>query len=241
MEPAEVIEVESTNSYLYLGLFVLLVIVIIVIILVVVFVGVKTPINTMPTTQFEEILNDDVEQSNVVDVEDNRLLELGDTSTAKFSLFCVPAIQPPLTHEAKKYGGFHMTLFPSQNMPVNYSIVRAMQGFAINTNQQWNLMLPGITTKVKQVTSKNLVLMMVYGAQTINTLRTYLQTSAGGSWTKPWGSNHVTLGSIDPPDQAKPEDFTHQTTWYVQLVRNPGHHWLPNERVLLYIAQGRHN
>ncbi|HSW76983.1 MAG TPA: hypothetical protein VLG50_08045 [Candidatus Saccharimonadales bacterium] len=183
--------------------------------------------------------DDDIEETDVIDAEPLPIeLDLG--GTTKYSLYCVPAIQPPLNKEAKKYGGYHMTLFPSQSMPSNYSIVNAMQGFRMN-NTQWNLQLPGITTKVKQAKSKNLVIMMVYGASTINTLKNYLQTSAGGSWTKPWGSNHVTLGTIDPPDQAKPEDFTSQTTWYVQLVRNPGHHWLPNERVLLYIAQGKNN
>src|SRR4029079_6678407 len=141
----------------------------------------------------EELIEDVDEMTNVVDFP--MFTELG-ASTTKFSLYCVPEIQPPLTREAKKYGGAHCTLFPSQYMPSNYSIVEVMKNFRMS-NTPWNLMLPGITTKIKEAKSKNLLIMMIYGAQTITTLKNFLQTATGGSWKNPWGSFHLTLGNLE--------------------------------------------
>lgn len=229
---------EQDNNLKWIGLAILIILIIVIVGFFIFFV-VRLSSKSSEITIRDEVVNAE---------EDTDLAEIGlpieldpMSNKAYFSLFCVPAVQPtPETAEAKKYGGAHMTLFPSQLMPKNYSIVNAMNGFAMNQTQ-WNLGLPGITTKVKNATSKNLVLMMIYGASTINTLRTYLQTSAGGGWTKPWSSNHVTLGTIDPDDQYTPSDFTKQPLWYIQLVRNPGHHWDPSERVALYVAQGHNN
>lgn len=230
----------NNNSTYYLAAGIVFVVFAIIIAVIVFFIIRGASSNSSNTVTIRDEVFNAEEDTNVAEV--GLPIELDPVSNmAHFSLFCVPAVQPtPETAEAKKYGGAHMTLFPDQLMPKNYSIVNAMQGFSM-TQTQWNLTLPGITTKVKNASSKNLVLMMVYGASTINTLRTYLQTSAGGNWTKPWSSNHVTLGTIDPDDQYVPSDFTSQPLWYVQLVRNPGHHWDPNERVVLYVASGHQN
>ncbi len=209
----------------------IIVAVVVIIIIIALVIGLLFAFMSKPTTSSdnEELIEEDVELTDVV--------EEDDASSTKYSLYCVPAVQPPLTKEARKYKGYHCTLFPSQKLPNNFNLNEAMENFKTN-NTQWNLTLPGITTKVKDAKSKNLAIMMIYGATTLNTLRTYMQTLG---WVRPWGSNHLSLGTLDPHDQGDPDDFTHQSTWYVQLVRNPGHHWLPDQRVLLYVAEGKHN
>ena len=157
----------------------------------------------------------------------------------KFSLFLVPGIQPKSTHESRKYGGFHITLFPSQLRPENYSIVDAMRNFK-TTNEPWNLMRPSIKISYKDAKSKNLKLMYTLGGQTIEKLKKYLQSNNTGQapWIRPWGPAHLTLGNLNPKDQADPADFLHQDTWYVQLVRKDGKNrgWPKNERVRLFSA-----
>jgi hypothetical protein len=158
---------------------------------------------------------------------------------ATFSLFLVPGIQPKSTHESRKYGGFHITLFPSQLRPENYSIVEAMRNFK-TTNEPWNLMRPSSKISFKDAKSKNLKLMYTGGGQTIEKLKKYLQTNNTGQapWIRPWGAAHLTLGTLSPKDQANPEDFLHQDVWYVQLVRKDGKNrgWPKNERVRLFSA-----
>jgi hypothetical protein len=180
------------------------------------------------------------EMDDMIEEEDENDHEVLASGMAKFSLYLVPEIQPKLTKEARKYGGFHITLFPSQTKPANYSIVKAMQDFKMS-NEPWNLMRPNIHISFKNVPSKNLRLMHTLGGQTINKLKKFLQTNASGQahWNRPWGPAHLTLGTLKPHDQADPADFTHQTTWYVQLVLKSGKNkgWLRNERVQLFAAR----
>ncbi len=203
---------------------IIIAVVIVVIIIVVALVFILMP----KTNTHEELIEDDIEQSDVADIE---------STEARYSLYVVPAIQPSLTREAKKYSGYHITIYPSQSLPEGFDLHEAMQEFKM-TNQQWNLTLPGITTKVKEAKSKNLVLMMINNAKTLDSLKKFMGTKG---WQRPWGAPHLTLGNISPPDQAKPEDFIHQTTFYVQLVRSPNHHWDKDQRVILNVGQGLHN
>ena len=164
-----------------------------------------------------------------------------ESSTKQCSLYCVPFPQPlPETAEAKKYGGAHMTLFPSQKIHANFDLNAVMSRFAM-TSTPWNLKLPGITTSIVEAKSKNLVLLMVHNANTINALRKFMEKPENGGWVKPWSSNHTTLGEINPHDQYKPEQITSIDTWYVQLVNHTGEHWPTSQRVQLYVAQGLHN
>jgi hypothetical protein len=162
-------------------------------------------------------------------------------STIRMAILIIPATQPPLNAEARKHIGFHITGFPSQPMPADYNLVEVMKGF--NTSDtNWNLKRPGIKTAVKQAKSKNLVLMMIYNANTINKLRDYLMTKG---WSNPWKTTHVTLGYIDPPDAADPQFFIDQPYWSVQLVINSGpvagRGWPKNQRVLLKVASRENN
>jgi hypothetical protein len=83
---------------------------------------------------------------------------------------------------------------------------------------------------------------MVKGSKTISLLKAFLQTKEGGGWVKPWGSVHVTLGNLKPPDLADPEIFKKERSWYIQLVKhNSSSGWLPHERILLCLANGAKN
>lgn len=162
-------------------------------------------------------------------------------NTLRMAVLVTPATQPPLNPEARKHIGFHITSFPSQDMPANYDLVEVMKGFN-TTNINWNLTRPGITTKLKKATSKNLLLMMIYGATTLDDLKKYLVTKG---WKNPWMSNHVTLGYLDPLDVADPKFFINQQSWYVQLVINSGpanqRGWPASQRILLNVAAGKNN
>jgi hypothetical protein len=176
-------------------------------------------------------------EENELPYEDFLLYSNVTGKTLRMAILITPAHQPPLNAEARKHIGFHITGFPSQDMPSDYNLVEVMKGFQ-TTNDNWNLMNKGITTSIKKAVSKNLVLMMIYGATTLNKLRTYLMTKG---WTRPWITNHISLGYIDPPDAADPNFFKIQKQWFVQLVINSGppsgRGWPANQRVLLNIAQ----
>jgi hypothetical protein len=208
---------------------------------------IKEPLNifTHNINKNNEIISVDqpyIEEDELITMEENELpyedflLYSNIGKTLKMAILITPAHQPPLNAEARKYRGFHITGFPTQDMPSDYNLVEVMKGFQ-TTNDNWNLMNKGITTSVKKAVSKNLVLMMIYGATTLTKLRKYLMTKG---WSRPWNSDHISLGYIDPADAADPNFFKIQKQWFVQLVINSGppsgRGWPANQRVLLNIA-----
>jgi hypothetical protein len=171
-----------------------------------------------------------------------------------YALWVVPGVQPELSSVVRKYGGYHIKLMNMQpiDLPSNFNLNDVLtNGFPSAISHRWNLMLQQIN--VHEVhTKSHLAIMVIDGASTLNMLRKFFQTSKGGSW-KPLHFdnsvdvdanknvdkfNYMTLGSDDPYDQAKLDDFTYQTQWYVQLVKGPNFEWIPTQRVMLYAAQG---
>ncbi len=171
-----------------------------------------------------------------------------------YALWVVPGVQPELSSVVRKYGGYHIKLMNMQpiDLPPNFNLNDVLtSGFSFSVNHRWNLMLPQISVHGVH-TKSHLAIMVIDGASTLNMLRKFFQTPKGGSW-KPLHFdnsvdvdanknvdkfNYMTLGSDDPYDQAKLDDFTYQTQWYVQLVKGPNFEWIPTQRVMLYAAQG---
>jgi hypothetical protein len=218
---------------------ILVIIIIIIIIIVLIFLtkGTSQDIEDIEDVEYPLVTEDELITVN----EDYNLYPSLNLNTLKMALLFIPANQPPLNPEAKKYRGFHITCFPTQTMPADYNLVEVMKGFNFNNNH-WTLTKPGISTKLKKATSKNLLLMMIYGSKTLPKIQKYLLTQG---WSRPWPSWHITLGNLDPPNAADPQFFINQTSWYIQLVINSGpvknRGWPINQRVLLQLAQGDYN
>lgn len=175
------------------------------------------------------------------------------TNADHYALWIVPGVQPELSSVVRKYGGYHIKLMNMQpiNLPQNFSLDAILQKFPSDVNHRWNMMLPDIHVRSVH-TKSHISIMVIEGATTLNMLRRFFQTPAGGSWKHLHLTNnadasinkdidkfnYITLGSDDPYDQAKPSDFTYQTQWYVQLVKGPKYEWIHNQRVMLYAAQG---
>lgn len=165
--------------------------------------------------------------------------KLTGSNTAIYSILVVPIFQCPMSKEAKRHGGYHITMFPRQEKARDYSLIDTMKNFKME-DTRWNLQKPGITTKIVKSNSKNLTIMMIYGSKTLKKLKAFLMSPEGGSWIKPWGNPHVTLGNLDPSDIGDPSDFKKEKWWFVQLQKN-GKEWVHDQRVLLRVAEGEYN
>ena len=169
-----------------------------------------------------------------------------------YALWIVPGVQPKIHPPVDKYGAYHISLLPMQPMdlPANFNLGRILLKFPQDINRRWNLGLPNISIDVKH-TKSHLAVMVIRSASTLNLLRKFFVS-------KGWNSLHqhntmdastnstidnfnmMTLGSDDPYEQATPNAFTYQTTWYLQLVKGVGSHYelIPHQRTMLYAAKG---
>lgn len=160
------------------------------------------------------------------------------TGTEQYALWVVPGVQPHLSSAVKKFGAYHIELFPLQHLPSSFNLEKVMLHFPADVSRRWNLMLQSISVNVKH-TKFHRALMTIKGASTITALRQYfaslgLQNPNHDHVSKAASMNYMLLGSDDPYDQAKPSDFTYQTQWYVQLVEGPTYHQVVGQRVMLY-------
>lgn len=166
-----------------------------------------------------------------------------------YLLYVVPETQPDHSDQSIIYGGYHITLFPEQNIPENFDLTEMMKSFPM-TKDRWKLPDDSILLSPPKRVSRKGLYMIGLESNTLNELMNHFQSPSGpfDPQTR-WEPVHLTLGSsgINPNELYKV--FMSETKWFVQLVkripitdkpgRNPKNYswtWLPDQRVPLYRA-----
>eukprot|EP00049_Salpingoeca_infusionum_P004107 m.74897 g.74897 ORF g.74897 m.74897 type:complete len:179 (+) comp12419_c0_seq1:121-657(+) len=168
-------------------------------------------------------------------------------ATRELLLYAVPATQPALSSQAKIYGGYHITLYPTHTLPANYSLKEEMASYPKGDSRFT------LQADAKQHSQ--------YGINFLDgdhpTLHAVLQhLGQRGSWNaeRMWLPLHMTLGQKDaciPGGEPVSADelseiMRREPEWFLQLVekcpRVPvprsktdyEYRWLPQERIPLF-------
>lgn len=163
-----------------------------------------------------------------------------------YLLYVVPKTQPEPSSQAEIYGGYHITLFPEQEIPEDFDVKKMMKTFPMS-GKRWKL--PGDS---KLIGLKRGLNMIDIESNTLSRLMDHFQEPNGPFDPETrWEPLHVTLGEryIKEPVNARDlyEIFMNETEWFVQLVerkplidntvKDPSKYswtWLTDQRVPLY-------